>query len=72
MTDIGPVFITVLGGIVGLAIVAVLVAQKAQTPAVITGVGQALSSVIGAAVSPVSSSGNVYGSNAQGAAGTAH
>ena len=48
--------ITIIGGLVGLAVVAVIVSKNAQTPAVLTGAGQALSSVIAAAVSPVSSS----------------
>ena len=57
MNSIGPMFITVTGGIIGLAMVAVLVAQKAQTSTVIQGAGTALSSVIGAAVAPVTGSG---------------
>jgi len=63
MGNIGPTFIAVLGGIFGLAIVAVLVSKKAQTPAVIQGAGTALSSIIGAAVAPVTSSGNQFGSS---------
>ncbi len=54
MPNVGPTFITVIGAVIGLAMVAVLVSKNAQTPAVITGAGQALSGVIGAAVAPVS------------------
>ena len=63
MNNVGPTLIAVIGGIVGLAMVAVLVSKKAQTPQVIQGAGTALSSIIGAAVAPVSSSGNVLGGN---------
>jgi len=45
--------VSVLGAIIGLAIVAVLVSKNAQTPNVIGSAGTALSSVIGAAVQPV-------------------
>jgi hypothetical protein len=62
MGNIGPGIITVIGGVIGLAVVAVLVSQKAQTPAVLTGAGTALSSVISAAVAPVSGSGTTFGS----------
>jgi drug/metabolite transporter (DMT)-like permease len=58
MENIGPTFIAVIGGIITLAIVAVLVAKKAQTPAVITSIGSALSGVITAAVGPVANSQN--------------
>jgi hypothetical protein len=51
-----------LGALIGLAIVAVIVSQKAQTSSVIQSAGSALASVIGAAVSPVSgASGNSFG-----------
>jgi hypothetical protein len=46
--------VTIATGIVGLAIIAVLVSGKAQTGSVITDAGKAFSSVIGAAVKPVS------------------
>lgn len=42
----------------GLAIIAVLVSKNANTSGVITGFGSALGSIIGAAVAPVSQSGN--------------
>lgn len=61
MNSIGPTLITVLGGIITLAIVAVIVAQKAQTSQVIQGAGTALSGVIKAAVQPVVSSGSPFG-----------
>jgi PRD1 phage membrane DNA delivery len=55
MSNVGPTLITILGGIFTLAMVAVIVSQKANTPAVFTGAGTALSSVINAAVSPLGS-----------------
>ena len=62
MSNIGPTFIAVLGGVLTLAMVAVLVSQKAQTSTVLTGAGTALASVINAAVGPVSgSSSNQFG-----------
>jgi hypothetical protein len=61
MTNIGPTLITVIGGIIGLAIVAVLVSKNAQTPQVFQTAGTALSAIIGAAVQPVAASSNVFG-----------
>jgi PRD1 phage membrane DNA delivery len=60
----GAGIVAIVSGIIGLAIVAVIVSQNAQTGSVITSGGTALSSIIGAAVSPVS------GSNTFGAAGS--
>ncbi len=57
MINISPL-IVVITGIVGLAMVAVLVSKKAQTPAVVTSTGSALASIINAAVAPVSSTGS--------------
>jgi hypothetical protein len=62
MNSIGPTLITVVGGVITLAMVAVLVGQKAQTSSVLQGAGTALSQVIGAAVAPVSATGNTFGS----------
>lgn len=53
MYSVGPTLITVVGGIIGLAMVAVVVSKNAQTSQVIQGGGTALASVIGAAVAPV-------------------
>jgi hypothetical protein len=58
MGAIGPGLITIVGGIIGLAIVAVLVSQKAQTSGVVQAGGTALSQIIGAAVAPVSQNNN--------------
>lgn len=64
MNSIGPTFVTVIGGVIGLAVIAVLVGQKAQTSTVLTSAGTALSSVIGAAVSPVTgSTSSMFGSS---------
>lgn len=62
MNSIGPTLITVVAGVLTLAMVAVVVSKNAQTSSVIQGAGTALSSVIGAAVAPVSgSSSNTFG-----------
>ena len=54
MNSIGPGIITIVAGVIGLAIVAVLVSKNAQTSSVLTGAGTALSGVISSAVSPLS------------------
>lgn len=65
MREIGPTLITVIGSIVGLAIVAVIVSRNAQTPDVLNAGGSALAKIIGAAVGPVSNSqGSNFGSSA--------
>lgn len=53
MDEAGKGIIAIVTGIIGLAIAAVIVGAKAQTPAVIQAGGSALSSVIAAAVQPV-------------------
>ncbi len=63
MGNIGPTFIAVVGGIIGLAIVAVLVSQKAQTAGVLQAGGSALGNIIAEAVKPVTSGGNQFGSS---------
>ena len=45
--------VVVLTGIIGVALVAVIVSKNAQTPAVINSAGNALSNFLGVAVSPV-------------------
>jgi hypothetical protein len=63
MGNVGPLVVSVIAGVIGLAMVAVLVSQKANTASVISGAGTALSQVIGAAVSPISGqSSNQFGS----------
>lgn len=69
MDKIGAGFVAIVAGVIGLAMVAVVVSQKAQTSQVLSGAGSALSSVIGAAVAPVSGS-NTFGSTGQTVAGT--
>ena len=61
MDNIGPVLITIVGGLLGLATVAVIVSQRAQTPQVFQSGGSALAAVISAAVSPVTGSGGSTG-----------
>lgn len=70
MGNIGAGVVAVIGAVVALAMVAVLVSQKAQTSSVISGAGSALASVIGAAVQPVTgSTSNTFGSIGQGISG---
>ncbi len=70
MGSIGPGIIAAIAGIIGLAIVAVVVSKNAQTPQVIQSGGTALAQVIGAAVAPVASNtGNTFGGAAGGALG---
>lgn len=69
MGSIGPGIIATIAGIIGLAIVAVIVSKQAQTPQVISAGGSALASVIGAAVSPVTGSTNAFGGAASSALG---
>lgn len=67
MNQIGPGIIAIVAAIITLAIVAVIFSKNAQTSSVITGAGTALSSVIGAAVAPVSGTGaNQFGSGGTG------
>lgn len=61
MNQIGPGIITVITGIIGLAMVAVVVSRNAQTGQVLSQGGSALANVIKAAVTPVS--GNGFGSS---------
>lgn len=63
MNSIGAGAVAIVAGIITLAIIAVVLSKNAQTPQVLTGAGTALSSVIGAAVQPVSgTSSNQFGS----------
>lgn len=54
MGDIGQQIGYALALLVSLAVVAVIVGKNAQTSGVISSAGSALTSVIGAAVAPVS------------------
>lgn len=72
MQNIGPTFVIVTGGIITLAMVAVVVSKNAQTSTVIQGAGTALSAVIGAAVAPVSgSTASTFGSTGSNSGGIA-
>jgi hypothetical protein len=53
VNTITEALVTIATAIVGLAIVAVLVSKKAQTPAVIQASGSAFSNALGVAESPV-------------------
>jgi hypothetical protein len=73
MGQISGLFLAIVGGAIGLAVVAVLVSQRAQTPAVFAAAGTALGDVIGAAVSPVTGGGgNLFGSTGLNATGSLH
>lgn len=63
MGSVGPAVVSIIAGILGVTIIAVLVSQKANTQSVITATGGALSGIIGAAVSPVTgNTSNQFGS----------
>jgi hypothetical protein len=68
MQGIGAGMVAIVAGIIGLAIVAVVVSKNAQTSSVLTSGGTALSSIITAAVSPVAT-GNTFGAVGSGATG---
>lgn len=51
--------VTILAAIVGLATIAVLVSKQANTSSVLTSGGTAFSSILKAAVSPISGSGGL-------------
>jgi hypothetical protein len=72
MERVSAGLIAIVTGAIGLAIVAVLVSQRAQTPSVLSAAGDALSSVIGAAVSPVTGGGSLFGSSGINASGSFH
>jgi len=53
LTDLAKELATVLLGIIGVAVVAVLVSKNSQTPAVLQSAGSAFSNALDVAVSPV-------------------
>lgn len=64
--QVGGLALGVVGGLIGLAVVSVIVSRNAQAPTVISSAGSALAQVIGAAVSPVAGSGgNSFGNIGQ-------
>lgn len=54
MSDAEQFLAAIFGGIITIAIVSVIVGQKSQAPAAISSFGTAISSVVAAAVNPVS------------------
>ena len=70
MSQIGPGIVTVIVSIIGLAMIAVALSKNAQTSQVLQAGGSALSSIIGAAVQPVSSNSNLFGSVGSNITGT--
>lgn len=68
MQHVGPAIVSIIAGILGVTIVAVLVSQRANTSAVIGASASGLSSIIGAAVSPITG-GTGSGSLASAASG---
>jgi hypothetical protein len=69
MSNIGPLFITIAIGIIGLAMASVIFSKNAQTPQVFQAGGTAFAQIIGAAVAPVSGANN-FGAVGQTTAGT--
>lgn len=61
MGESGRAVIAIVSSIVGLSIVAVVLSTRANTASVIGSAGQALSSVLGAATSPVTGAGGYGG-----------
>lgn len=61
MGDIGGAIAGIATAIIGLAIVAVLVSQNAQTSSVIQSAASGFGNVIGTAVGPVTGSGGMSG-----------
>jgi len=61
--------LAIVGGVIGLAIVSVLVSKNAQTPQVLGASGNALANVITAAVSPVTGTGAATGGGGNGSGG---
>jgi hypothetical protein len=59
MHDVATAIGAIATAVIGLAALAVFVSQNAQTPTIITNAGTAFSSVIQAAVAPVSSGNSV-------------
>ena len=53
---IGSAIVSVIMAVIGVAIIAVLVSQQAQTSNVLTAGGTAISKVLGSALSPVTGS----------------
>jgi PRD1 phage membrane DNA delivery len=61
MNQIGVTFVTIACGVIGLALFAVAVSKKAQTPQVLQAGGSAFASIIAAAVGPVTGGGSGFG-----------
>lgn len=63
--------VTVVLAIIGVAIIAVLVSQRAQTPQVLSAAGGFVSSTLGSALSPVTGGGGLgFGGGFSGPAGS--
>lgn len=52
MQDIGKVILAIFGGVVGLAIISVIISKKSQTPQVLQAASSALANIVSAAVNP--------------------
>lgn len=66
--ELGTGIVSVLLAVIGLALIAVLVSQQAQTTSVLGAAGNAFAGILGAAESPVT--GNTLGSTLGTALGT--
>ena len=67
---IGTAVVSIVMAVIGVAIIAVLVSQQAQTANVLTAGGTAISKVLGSALSPVTGSGGLGGVNLTNVANT--
>lgn len=66
MDDVTKILLTVFGSIITLSIISVVVSRKSQAPQAIQAISSGISSIVAAAVNPVSANYG-YGSGAQAA-----
>jgi hypothetical protein len=66
MDDITKILTAIFGGVVVIALAAVIVGRKSQAPKAIQAIGSAIGNVVAAAVNPVSANYG-YGSGSQSA-----
>ena len=59
MSEVGSALTSIIMAVIGVAIIAVLVSQKAATANVLQAGGTAISNVLGAAISPVTGSSGI-------------
>lgn len=69
MNNLGPLLVTVILGVIGLAMASVIFSKNAQTPQVFQAGGTAFAQIIGAAVQPITGGANQFGAVGQSTAG---